>query len=633
MDVRTLLQRLQIVGSIVLLVGCQAMSGTQAPEPPVPAELPTGMVYRAAPGALSALLRYIPQAWLDSRPTEGLGPGIHLLDVARVRQDLGLRTLSGKDSQTAKASLLLQMDTQGLSMGPLELNRADMYDEWGWDLADVDQSMYSELGDLTVMAGRFPMEEIGQKLAARGYAAQAMDGYTLYAAPTEPVRVALTADGVLMMSSDGAAIASALQTRAAETRGLDSHAAVAALLRELEGAWGGYLAPGADLEAFVRQAMANMASLAPEAQAALNQVFSNPAARVGWDAMLISFRGTRGEPTSLTFVYHYPAAADATEDVGVLRLCLTDVPTMRLPGKQWGDLLVLEAVAAEGSLLKATASTQSRYLIGLALAARDYGFVPVRAGPVTSIPAATTSAPLPTVAAPTATAEPTQSLEPAKPPSSPSPPTSAWVTYDVPAERLSMALPHDWQRIEMDPATLQAVMDVWHDRDPQVAAILEQAKGLIEQGIVFWGIDLSPTALAAGYVANVNVLKSALPVTMSLSVLSQVSAAELENLEAVVSAVTRERVQLPAGEAETLRYQMRVPDVQGETLTVDAFQCLLVDDGMVYTVSLVSKAGGPEDYQAIFEQMLESIRFAVSSGSPGEGLGHLPLFDKSDGLC
>jgi hypothetical protein len=80
----------------------------------------------------------------------------------------------------------------------------------------------------------------------------------------------------------------------------------------------------------------------------------------------------------LSFLYHYPSGEEAGKDVALVRVALTETPTLGFRGRTWGDLLSLQSVEVQGTVLKATASTNSRSLIGTAITDRDFGFLPIR---------------------------------------------------------------------------------------------------------------------------------------------------------------------------------------------------------------------------------------------------------------
>jgi len=305
--------------------------------------------------ALASLLRYIPPVWADTHPADLLGPPLYFLDLARMRRELG-----------SPASL----STQGLELMPDsdQFLGSGAEARWGWDLADIDQSLYVPDVAVAVLQGRFRLAEIEDRLRAQGYRGESLGPFTVWV---------LESGGLVLISKPGALIVSESEIVARELAQqtidpvptLDHQPAMAELLPYLQGAWGALLAPSGDPAAIDPQIRGYLGQAWPSLQPGKD-------VRAGWDMLAIAFSGPQAR-TVLRFLYHYPSPEEAARDVGLVRAGLTAGAVLRSPGQTWGSLVRLQGVQAEGNLIVATA-TAGQSLLGEMARRRDLGFLPFR---------------------------------------------------------------------------------------------------------------------------------------------------------------------------------------------------------------------------------------------------------------
>lgn len=204
-----------------------------------------------------------------------------------------------------------------------------------------------------------------------------------------------------------------------------------------------------------------------------------------------------------------------------------------------------------------------------------------------------------------------------KPTPTPVPPTAApiptlepdWTLYEKPEYGFAIALPPRWEQIDMDAQTLEASLEMLGDENPEMATLLSgQASSLVISGIKFFGFDVSVEAVSTGFATNVNVLSQPLGMEMSLDVFTQVTVAQLENMELVKGRVSQRRVNLSTGEAVELKYRMEMQVPYGGTVTIAVTQYAFIRGEDAYVITLGTTEDQVETYAPLFEKIAQSFR-------------------------
>lgn len=210
----------------------------------------------------------------------------------------------------------------------------------------------------------------------------------------------------------------------------------------------------------------------------------------------------------------------------------------------------------------------------------------------------------------TSTNTPTATRTPRPVAARPTPTLEAgWTLYEKPAEGFAIALPSTWKQIDLDPKTIDAVLEAAKGQDPQMATLLGgQMRSLVASGIKFWGFDLALEAIATGYPTNVSITKQSVRVEIPLEVFVQVSVGLLENLDSVVKPIAHRRVQLMAGEGEELQYRMKITGSDGQVITIAVTQYIIVAGQTAYGIALATTSGQAEKYAPSFAKIGQSFR-------------------------
>jgi hypothetical protein len=173
-------------------------------------------------------------------------------------------------------------------------------------------------------------------------------------------------------------------------------------------------------------------------------------------------------------------------------------------------------------------------------------------------------------------------------------------TYEVASSGFSIGVPSDWRALSADEALDDEVLDEIRESDPELAPLMDQI-----------GAENSPIKLFAlapvaddGFTANLNVVViDDVPEGTTREDYFASSASQVESFG--ISGIEEERLQLPAGEAMSLRYEHTLG---GAAEPLAALQYILFEDGVGYTLTYTALASAAEQYAADFERSIQSFR-------------------------
>ncbi len=186
---------------------------------------------------------------------------------------------------------------------------------------------------------------------------------------------------------------------------------------------------------------------------------------------------------------------------------------------------------------------------------------------------------------------------------------AGWVVYDMSAKGFAIALPEEWEQIDLDPQTISATIEFMQKQNPEMAKMVEGiASSVLQSGGSFFAFDLGPDSASTGMVANLNVLQQDMGTAPSLDFVVQLSAGQLENLSSVVPPVEHEIIDLPAGEAGVMRYKLNMNKADGTPVTVLARQYVLIKGTVLYILSMGAPAELEETYLPVFDKIAQTFR-------------------------
>ncbi len=185
-----------------------------------------------------------------------------------------------------------------------------------------------------------------------------------------------------------------------------------------------------------------------------------------------------------------------------------------------------------------------------------------------------------------------------------------WKLYAVDDDGFAIGLPPSWQQVDVDPAAIQAAINNLQTKNPSLASVFSaQASRLAATGIKFFGLDLDAQSLASNFVTNVNVLHEPLTLALNLDTYARLSIAQLEKLPNVQKPIAQRSVSITAGDAEELKYSLKITQPNGETLSTATTQYLVVRDKDAFVITLASSTTQAKNYAATFEKIGKSFRW------------------------
>jgi hypothetical protein len=544
-----------LVLTLVLLCGCSTPQNAQTGAVEVatttaPEQAPVPIPAFIGSDRWLALWSSVIGTWeLGPAPTsdEILGPRVYLLDLARMR---GSSELADNDDPAEKEAVLELMrgGAQGLAQ-PL-WNVAQ--EEWGWDLRDVDQLLYFDA---------YPAHEESVALFGRASPRPA-EGYELsqeYFA--------------LLGRFDSSAIEGKLTEKGytkyprkedtSYIKVVSDHGYFLGSDILIFGALGGATnaASMIELKRGKEVTPRPMETFTPHLEDAWGMLFAGGGQAVGWDTMAIGFWG--GKPTTrLTFLYRYPSQEEASEDAELVKRALTNRAPYRAGRPAWSEMLKLEDVEVEGELLIVRASTDDPELIGTALRENDLGFMPIRA--------ATTVA---------------------------TDQGGGWTLYEKPAKGYEVALPSNWRQVDINTESIESLIEEGGLDGSELAKSIRS--WITTGGPSFWAFEPQSNTWAEFRLTRMPNFGSE---TLSLD-------EEAEQWAKSIKPSSRERVSLPAGEAERFDTVTQTTD-ESTSKPVEMRQTiyLMVAEEGTYLLVFNVKEDQVPTYEPIFDRIERSFR-------------------------
>lgn len=184
-----------------------------------------------------------------------------------------------------------------------------------------------------------------------------------------------------------------------------------------------------------------------------------------------------------------------------------------------------------------------------------------------------------------------------------------WTIHDVPDSNISIALPPDWQAIDLDPHTVgDSIMLVSEDYPAYAGYLWVQLPGMISQGTSFFGYDSTSETIENGYATSISLLVEPLSESESLDYYLNSSVELLTMMWGSEQTIQSETVKLPAGEAGRLQYNIELATPEGEPLDITLVQYLLLHEENAYIFTFASIADQADTYLDEFASIMQHIK-------------------------
>lgn len=170
--------------------------------------------------------------------------------------------------------------------------------------------------------------------------------------------------------------------------------------------------------------------------------------------------------------------------------------------------------------------------------------------------------------------------------------------YTVAAVDLKITLPVGW--VGFDSTTSQAAVSEAIAEHPE----LEEALSLLQSGLAFVAVDAAATGAGQPASMTVSSTGSAIPSQALLESLAQTTAAQIEATQPIDGTVTQTTIDLPAGPAVNLVWQLQQED-GAEPLGLDAY--LLSVGERTFAVTFAAPLSVRDGFQPAFRGIVESM--------------------------
>ena len=172
-----------------------------------------------------------------------------------------------------------------------------------------------------------------------------------------------------------------------------------------------------------------------------------------------------------------------------------------------------------------------------------------------------------------------------------------FVVFASPEEGFTILLPDEWREFDLADPAVQQQLDDFIGENPRMGRALSSAQDIIDAGGVLLAIDPVRTPFGP----NINMIKS--PGETNLEFLESTVANQLEPIGA--TNITTDIVEVPAGEALAIEYDLPLNLPEGGSIDVHGMQFQLPAAGSTWAITMTTDDIDRD--RAQFEQMIDSF--------------------------
>ena len=181
---------------------------------------------------------------------------------------------------------------------------------------------------------------------------------------------------------------------------------------------------------------------------------------------------------------------------------------------------------------------------------------------------------------------------------------SGWKLYSVTAEGFTIALPANWDKVDLNVEAADAAA-AFKD-NPEFVKFIQGLQ--LNKYVKFFGVDHQ--TISSDFATNVNVIAVSLPASMTT--LDQVVTAELATYKRLQISPTQQRIHLSGGDAEQLDYNLTPNTASGAKVLTAVKQYILVRLGAnptEFVISLTTKADQASSYEVTFGKIANAFHY------------------------
>ncbi|MSQ15726.1 MAG: carboxypeptidase-like regulatory domain-containing protein, partial [Dehalococcoidia bacterium] len=199
-----------------------------------------------------------------------------------------------------------------------------------------------------------------------------------------------------------------------------------------------------------------------------------------------------------------------------------------------------------------------------------------------------------------------------------------WNWYENSRQSYTVALPANWQRIDLEPQAMDFSIKEAAQNDSQLVGLLTaQARQVAASGADFFAVDSSEGGADKKYVTNLNITKGPLERSgTDLDGYAELSLKRLEGLDTTIKPIDHSRTRIAAGVAEVFEHQMKT-EASKDAANLAVTQYAVITEGGSYLITFTTPSALSERYAPVFRMSAESFHLTgaaeLAAGSNASG--------------
>ncbi len=323
------------------------------------------------------MLAYIPEGLVDYHPADLYGMQINYFDFEVMRKDLKLPDIDGTASWEDKLKLIIGYQFEGLQGFPQDLDPAnhDTYAAYGFDLADISQSLVLVDQDAAILRGTFDARNIDQALLTKNYAVSLGMKFAVYTGNEDQYCFGISEE-VILIGQTCDDVETMIWQKDNPERSASQMVQIRQMVQKTHNPHGLTLLSSGDLPAFNLK-MDEIVKMTPYLEDILMKDNNNY--QLDWEYVLVTYHAL-SEQTDLDLFYIFPTEALAIEYLPIVEDALTNTPSfVNYHNLSWSELLTIKSMETQSQLIHVTATTNGKNFLGNRFLSNDfYGLIPLK---------------------------------------------------------------------------------------------------------------------------------------------------------------------------------------------------------------------------------------------------------------
>ena len=184
------------------------------------------------------------------------------------------------------------------------------------------------------------------------------------------------------------------------------------------------------------------------------------------------------------------------------------------------------------------------------------------------------------------------------------------VLYELPAVGFSIALPEEWQAVDLEKMDFSEIMAEVGSQNENLDGVFttDYMRNLVAAGIKFYAVNVSPDSLRSVTPATINVVQQDLPFALTLAQYVDVNLSQLEQIFDLTSEIEQEELMLGDVPVVRITYTTNLVNLLGQPMEILNAQYLMVDGTLASVVTLSMPVAMADEFLRPFTAAVETFR-------------------------